>query len=346
MRDKDRYWDCLDQAMEASHGGRTEEALAWLDEALKAHPNGAEAHNGRGEILWDAGRIDEALYELELATMADPKFMTAHLNRIELLIEELGEYEHALQLCDELLAGRPELPRPDRGTEAEIHYLKAKALFYLDDLEGALFLVRRAAKVAPDVPVYRAFEGQILFEIGALRGGAPRARAGGADGLGVRPRRLPPRPRARAPRRGRGGGSRLPPRERPRPRPLRRCPCACEDAVFQRASEDALANLPRSIREAVENVPILIHELPEEDLLDAENVSPTILGLFIGVPRTEAALTEQARDVNRVILFKKNLEKMCRTRAELVEQIQTTLQHEIGHYLGLDDDDLERIGLA
>ena len=84
----------------------------------------------------------------------------------------------------------------------------------------------------------------------------------------------------------------------------------------------------------------------EEDLLEDENVSPTVLGLFIGVPRTEAALTDQARDVNRVILFKKNLEKVCRTRAELVEQIQTTLQHEIGHYLGLDDDDLERIGLA
>ena len=36
MRNKDRYWDCLDQAMEASHGGRTEEALAWLDEANHA----------------------------------------------------------------------------------------------------------------------------------------------------------------------------------------------------------------------------------------------------------------------------------------------------------------------
>ena len=64
---KDRYWDCLDQAMEASHGGRTEEALAWLDEALKAQPGGAEAHNGRGEILWDEGRIDEALFEFERA---------------------------------------------------------------------------------------------------------------------------------------------------------------------------------------------------------------------------------------------------------------------------------------
>ncbi|HEX2485820.1 MAG TPA: metallopeptidase family protein [Myxococcota bacterium] len=345
MRDRDRYWDCLDQAMEASHGGRTEEALAWLDEALKAHPNGAEAHNGRGEILWDAGRIDEALYELELATMADPKFMTAHLNRIELLIEERGEYEHALQRCDELLAGRPELPRPDRATEAEIHYLKAKALFYLDDLEGALFLVRRAGKVAPDVPVYRAFEGQILFETARFEDGRRALEqavlmdsesAHAVYHLALVLERLGEDEEAeRAFRRANA----LDPDHYA-------VPVRVQDAVFQRASEDALANLPRSIREAVENVPILVRDLPEEELLTAENVSPTILGIFIGVPRTEAALTEQARDVNRVILFKKNLEKICRTRAELVEQIQTTLQHEIGHYLGLDDDDLERIGLA
>ena len=45
-------------------------------------------------------------------------------------------------------------------------------------------------------------------------------------------------------------------------------------------------------------------------------------------------------------LFKKNLEKVSRTRAELVEQIQITVKHEVGHYLGLDEDDLERLGLA
>src|SRR4029450_13311252 len=44
MKNNDRYWDCLDQAMEASHGGRTDEALALLDEALRAHPDGTAAH--------------------------------------------------------------------------------------------------------------------------------------------------------------------------------------------------------------------------------------------------------------------------------------------------------------
>ena len=80
MNDKDRYWDCLDLAMEASNGGRTDEALAWLDEALKARPGGAEANNCRGEILWDEGRAEEALYQFELAMKADPNFLTAHLN--------------------------------------------------------------------------------------------------------------------------------------------------------------------------------------------------------------------------------------------------------------------------
>ena len=65
MLDRDRYWDCLDQAHQASSGGRIEEALAWFDEALRANPDGAEAHSGRGEIFWDPsrGEIDAASLE-------------------------------------------------------------------------------------------------------------------------------------------------------------------------------------------------------------------------------------------------------------------------------------------
>ncbi|MCZ6822280.1 MAG: tetratricopeptide repeat protein, partial [Deltaproteobacteria bacterium] len=96
MQDPDRYWDCLDQAVEASGGGRVEEALEWLDEALRANPQGAEAHNGRGEIFWDNGRCDEALREFDRAVEAAPDFSPARLNRVELLIEEFQEHEDAL----------------------------------------------------------------------------------------------------------------------------------------------------------------------------------------------------------------------------------------------------------
>lgn len=345
MKDKDRYWDCLDQAMEASHGGRTDEALAWLDEALKAHPNGAEAHNGRGEILWDEGRVEESLYQFELAIQSDPKFVTAHLNRAELVIEELGEFETAMAHLDKLLAGGGELPRTDRATEAEVHYLKSKALFYLDDLEGGLFLVRRALKVGGDVAVYRAFEGQILFELGQFAEARRRLEhaalldvesAHAVYHLGLALERLGEEEAA-----GRAFTQAAALDTEHYPPPM-----AVDDAAFERIASEALADLPRSIREYVENVPVLVRDFPDDVMLREENLSPQVLGLFIGVPRTEAAVTAQARDVDRVILFKKNLEKVCRTHAELVEQIQITVKHEIGHYLGLDEDDLERLGLA
>ena len=343
--DKDRYWDCLDQAMEASHGGRTDEALAWLDEALKAHPGGAEAHNGRGELLWDEGRIDEALYEFERAVEADPKFAAAHLNRVELLVEEMGEFESALERCDELLSGESELPRADRSFQGEVYYLKSKALFYRDDLEGAIFLVRRALKAASEQPVYRSFEGQILFELGRFeeaRRVLDRAVAMDPDSphavyhLGL------------AIERSAGIDDARPAFERanaldPHHYPL---PLELSDEAFRAAADESIANLPRSIREYIDNLPVLIEDYPTDDLIGAENVSPQILGIFIGVPRTEAMVSAQSEDLDRVLLFKRNLEKVCRDEEELIEQIQVTVRHEIGHYLGLDEDDLDRLGLG
>jgi predicted Zn-dependent protease with MMP-like domain len=345
MKNNDRYWDCLDQAMEASHGGRTEEALAWLDEALRAHPEGAEAHNGRGEILWDEGRVDEALHEFERSLSADPKFLTAHLNRAELLVEDLGEFEQAVQLCDELLGGHPELPRLDRSTEGEVYYLKAKAVFYMDDLEGSLFLTRRAVKTAGEIPIYRAFEGQILFELGRYED-AKRAldtavaldpEAGHAlYHLALVLERLAD-PEASSLAFDRANA--LDPDHYP-------LPTEVEETFFRQAVTEAIINLPRSIREYVDDVPILVEDFPSRELLAQESISPQILGLYIGMPRTEAEITAQPLEPTRVILFKRNLEKVCRDRSELLDQIQITVRHEIGHHLGLSEEDMERLGLA
>lgn len=354
--DKDRYWDCLDQAMEASHGGRIEEALAWLDEALRVHPDGAEAHNGRGEILWDDGRIDEALIEFDRAILADGKFTAAHLSRIELLIEELGEFATAVRLADELLSGQPNLPRPDRVLQAEVYYLKSKALFYQDDLEGALFLVRRAAKAGGDLGLYCAFEGQVLFELGHY-GDARRVLERGVAvdpdsshtmyHLGLVLERLEaegdesgsPAAGVESSAHAFARANALEPQQFPLPVPL-------EDAGFERAVEASLANLPRSIRERIEGVSLEIRDFPSIELVREERISPQTLGLFLGVPRTQAMMTEQRVDLDRILLFKKNLEKICQDEEDLIDQIQITLRHEVGHYLGLDEDDMERLGLA
>ena len=355
-KDKDRYWDCLDQAMEASHGGRIEEALAWLEEALRVHPDGAEAHNGRGEILWDDGRIDEALIEFDRAILADGKFTAAHLNRIELLIEELGEFGTAVRLADDLLAGRAKLPRPDRVLQAEVYYLKSKALFYQDDLEGSLFLVRRAAKSGGEIGLYCAFEGQVLFELGQYAEAARVLERGVAIDpdsahtlyhLGLVLERLEEEgEEAMAPSVGIEGAAQAFARANalePQQFPL---PLTIDAATFERAVDEAIANLPRSIREQIEGVSVAIEDFPSLELVREERISPQTLGLFMGVPRTEALLTDQPLELDRVLLFKRNLEKICRDEEDLIDQIQITVRHEVGHYLGLDEDDLERLGLA
>lgn len=345
MSDRDRYWDCLDQAMEASSNGQPDEALAWLDEALRANPDGTEAHNSRGEILWDSGRHEEALQEFERALEIEPDFQPGQLNRIEILIEEFQEHEEALDLADELLQTSLEKP-----VEAEVYYLKAKALFYLDDLEGALFLLRRAIKLQGEVAIYRGFEGQVLFELGAF----DEARRSLERALGLEPDCahstyhmalvLEHTGHIEDAERLFARAARLAPDLYP-------LPTRIDDAEFEAAADQALKSLPDPIRKYTENCPVIVEDLPSEELVRQEFVSPQVLGLFSGVPATEPGASPtlgslQRTDTDRILLFKRNLEKIAGNRAELVEQIQITVKHEIGHYLGLDEEDLERLGLA
>ncbi len=344
--DRDRrYWDCLDQAMQESQEGRLDEALGWLEEALRANPQGPEARNGRGEILWDRGRVEEALREFGRAADSDVECFPAQLNRIEILIEEFQEQEEALELCDALLQRSLE-----PATEAEVYYLKSKALFYLEDLEGALFLLRRAIRKNGEQGMYHGFEGQILFELGRFEDAQrslDRSRALEPESahtlyhlalvfehLGEATRAEDLFERAE--------------REQPEvyPRPVR-----ISESAFHAAAERALATLPPSIRKYVRGCPILVRDLPERSLVVEQNLSPQLLGLFQGVPATEPGhapgLGGAVRDdVDCILLFKRNLEKMAADERELVEQIQITVKHEIGHYLGLDEDELDRLGLG
>jgi len=339
------YQRCMEKFDLASSKGLSEEALSWLNQALLFNPQSAEARNHRGELLWDGNRFEEALREFNLAIEADPEYYCAHLNRLEILIEEFGEYEETLELADELLH-----QGLDGRTEGEIFYLKAKSLFYLDDLEGALFLLRRAVQIQGEAAVYRGFEGQILLELGRIEE-ARRclARAAqlesdsahtlyhlaliaehdrdyaAAEDLFLQAENVQPDLY---------------------PRPVR---MPAEE--FLEAAEEAVRSLPEHIRGYVANCTILVEDLPDREIYEEQAMSPQILGLFVGTPSTEPGYsptlgTAPRMDVDRILLFKRNLEKVATTRAELIEQVQITVKHEIGHYLGLDEAELERLGLG
>ena len=67
------------------------------------------------------------------------------------------------------------------------------------------------------------------------------------------------------------------------------------------------------------------------------------LGLYTGVPLPERGGGEPLLP-DRIVIFRQPILRSCSTRGEAVRQIQTTLLHEVGHYLGMGEDDLHRLG--
>jgi predicted Zn-dependent protease with MMP-like domain/Tfp pilus assembly protein PilF len=114
-----------------------------------------------------------------------------------------------------------------------------------------------------------------------------------------------------------------------------------EDAL-EKLAHEALAELPAEVRARLANVPILIDELPSEAMV-GDGLDPRLLGLFQGTPMPGGG--ELAPTVTNILLFKTNLERSATGLDHLAEEVRITVLHETAHYFGLDEDDLERIGL-
>ena len=114
-----------------------------------------------------------------------------------------------------------------------------------------------------------------------------------------------------------------------------------EDEV-ERLALATLAELPANIRERLERVPILIDDVASEHLV-ADGLDPRLLGLFQGTPMPEEG--GGAPTVTNILLFRRNLERAAMDDEHLAEEIRITVLHETAHYFGLDEADLEAIGL-
>ncbi|HPB98911.1 MAG TPA: metallopeptidase family protein, partial [Polyangiaceae bacterium] len=82
--------------------------------------------------------------------------------------------------------------------------------------------------------------------------------------------------------------------------------------------------------------------------LDVEDgLDPRVLGVFCGASRDEQShLDAGPEEPNVIKLYQRNLESMCGSRKELIEEIRVTLLHETAHFFGLEEEEIERLGLA
>jgi predicted Zn-dependent protease with MMP-like domain len=115
---------------------------------------------------------------------------------------------------------------------------------------------------------------------------------------------------------------------------------------FERFVREAIAEIPDSLRGYLDNVVVDVEPMPRaEDLAGLEIDDPTeLLGLYHGTPLTDRGVEAEMQLPDRVTIYQRNIEQICETPRVIVEQIRTTVLHEIGHYFGMDEDDLFNVG--
>ena len=116
-------------------------------------------------------------------------------------------------------------------------------------------------------------------------------------------------------------------------------------SLFERRVADALSSIPRRFRDALKNIAIVVEDEPSDDLLDEMGIEPpdTLLGLYQGTPLTERHWDHGNALPDRVVIFQGPHEREAEDEDDLIVAIGETLIHEIGHYFGLSEEEIEHI---
>jgi predicted Zn-dependent protease with MMP-like domain len=118
---------------------------------------------------------------------------------------------------------------------------------------------------------------------------------------------------------------------------------------FERLVEAALRDMPPRFRRFLrdENVHIVVVRRPALYQLKEQNLNPateTLYGLYEGIPRTERASSYNLAMPDKITIFQEPLEDDYPNRAALKEQVRRTVLHEVAHFFGYSDAELDAMG--
>ena len=119
------------------------------------------------------------------------------------------------------------------------------------------------------------------------------------------------------------------------------------DKELREEAARVLDELPEEFRKQLHNIEIVVqrrpskHQLAEIDLDSHEDV---LYGLYEGVPLPDRSALDPPILPDKITLFSEPLLNDFPEPDELREQIRLTVIHEIGHYFGMDDDEIEKLG--
>ena len=117
--------------------------------------------------------------------------------------------------------------------------------------------------------------------------------------------------------------------------------------------EEALDTLPARFRKRIYNVAVLVENVPPEQMprrgsrnagiLDSDDAENLVLGVFEGVPTTKKSVFDLSAGPDRIVLYQKNIEAVCSNEDEIRKEIRLTVLHELDHYFGMTEAQLEDV---
>lgn len=126
-----------------------------------------------------------------------------------------------------------------------------------------------------------------------------------------------------------------------------------ERKKFVKLVEETLDGLPIRFRRRMQNVSILVEDVPpiqrshrnsrNSDVAGADDSDNLVLGVFEGVPTTQKSVFDVPAGPDRIVLYQKNIEAVCSDENEIRKEIHLTVVHELGHYFGMTEAQLEDV---
>ncbi len=109
----------------------------------------------------------------------------------------------------------------------------------------------------------------------------------------------------------------------------------------------AVDSLPDEFHEKMENIDVVVADRPTPRQLAplGKKRGVTLLGLYEGVPLTRRSRHYGLVVPDKITIFQKPIEEMCRNDAEIIARIQRVVLHEIAHHFGISDARLRQLGM-
>jgi predicted Zn-dependent protease with MMP-like domain len=114
---------------------------------------------------------------------------------------------------------------------------------------------------------------------------------------------------------------------------------------FERLVSRALRDLPREIRDLLDNVAVVVEGSPSTADVTSTGLPPgdSLFGLYQGVPLTERNASYGMVLPDKITIFQTPIERFCGSDQQIVHEIRRTVVHELAHHFGLSEDDMRRL---